>query len=332
MVLKGDQEIKKALESRRAEYKVMQRFWNKNWEAKQQYYKVKDEDILKDLDVYAQKEIQHQGQSLKFQLKLQMHVSVKLQENFTFVGIENPGLIKERVIEIYTPFFPEISKNIPFSWPFPGTPSLFLDKSHNIFIQKDERSSNFTNRPIWKSAWELFKTWYAPDLYGRVKWWVNLSLKKEMNTEIIDSYESYLLNWQVNNEGKIPGDKLREEFLTDPQLNHPPTIYLIIRVPLLVVASGHCRKCVYDSKTESFDKFEPINWVKCDNYIFLLDNDKVPFGFYFMPIENLSSFIEKFEEHAQDWLSFFVNKEKMFLDNWFWKLADKHFQELEHGN
>ena len=65
----------------------MQEFWNKGWDATQRYYELEEGEQLRDLDVHAQKHIKHDGAFFKFHFRLEIYISIKYRQKFTFIGV-----------------------------------------------------------------------------------------------------------------------------------------------------------------------------------------------------------------------------------------------------
>jgi len=72
-----------------------------------------------------------------------------------------------------------------------------------------------------------------------------------------------------------------------------------------------------------------MDWIKCNNYLFPLDKNQIRFGSYFMPLKNISQFIEEFEEYVQQWIQYFKKKKELYLKKWWSTLIDIHLADYE---
>lgn len=337
MVLDDEKKIKEGLEPQLAEYKVMQKFWNKDWDATQRYYEVEEGEQLRDLDIHAQKYIKQDGAFFKFDFRLEMYISIKYRQNFTFVGVKWPTsnpIAEERVIQVLDPNFYQYENKFSRIYYLPEAPAPLFEDTYEIYTQSSPNSQRFSNKDIYSYAKKLFEAWYSKSLYGYAKSWSEISFDKIINESWLSLFKDFMIEKLSENRDHHPDNQtLGKMFLEEKKMKAVekgrPTFFGVIRVPLLVVGSESCKTLEFKSETGSLEEYKSMDWIKCHNYFFPLDNDQVRFGFYFMPLNNISQFIDEFESYAQTWIQYFIKKEELFLSMWWSTIVDMHLADFK---
>ena len=150
MVLEEETKLKKALSSYVLEHKAMAIFDTQGWRASQRFYVKKKGEKVKDLDVFATKELTIDSTLFRYKVRLQMLVLIKEKNDLTYIGINwNPSESRyKRGVEVVTPFFKNRYDGTNMIGHMPGIPAPLCEKTYQILLQNKPNGKKFFTRFI----------------------------------------------------------------------------------------------------------------------------------------------------------------------------------------